>query len=107
MVQVRPRAPFGLLTEPLSESGGPRATPTPNLLIRSQMLYPIELWDLWQIFAQKETGAKAGIEQRETLQTYFADDTLTLSWPESRDARFSRLFHPTSVVFYQVGLSPI
>ena len=34
------------LTEPLSKSGGPRATRTPNLLIRSQMLYPIELWDL-------------------------------------------------------------
>ena len=33
------------LTEPLSKSGGPRATRTPNLLIRSQMLYPIELWD--------------------------------------------------------------
>ena len=34
------------LAEPLSKSGGPRATRTPNLLIRSQMLYPIELWDL-------------------------------------------------------------
>ena len=26
-------------------NGGPRATRTPSLLIRSQMLYPIELWD--------------------------------------------------------------
>ena len=33
-------------TEPFSKFGGPRATRTPNLLIRSQMLYPIELWDL-------------------------------------------------------------
>ena len=32
---------------PVSECliGDPRATRTPNLLIRSQMLYPIELWD--------------------------------------------------------------
>ena len=31
--------------EPVSP-GGPRGSRTPNLLIRSQMLYPIKLWVL-------------------------------------------------------------
>jgi hypothetical protein len=39
--------------------GGPRATRTPNLLIRSQMLYPIELWDPLKTLAQKKASAKA------------------------------------------------
>ena len=41
--------------------GGPRATRTPNLLIRSQMLYPIELWDPLKTLAQKKASAKAGL----------------------------------------------
>ena len=47
------------LTEPLSKSGGPRATRTPNLLIRSQMLYPIELWDRAKTIERKRTFEKA------------------------------------------------
>ena len=49
------------LTASFFKFGGPRATRTPNLLIRSQMLYPIELWDRVQILAQKKIGAKAGV----------------------------------------------
>ena len=41
------------------ESGGPRATRTPNLLIRSQMLYPIELWDRAKTIERKRTFEKA------------------------------------------------
>tara|TARA_B100000989_G_scaffold199386_1_gene150694 strand:- start:44 stop:646 length:603 start_codon:yes stop_codon:yes gene_type:complete len=52
-------APPLFLTEALSKFGGPRATRTPNLLIRSQMLYPIELWDRVQMITQKRTGLKA------------------------------------------------
>ena len=35
---------YGNKLEEMRENGAPRRTRTPNLLIRSQTLYPIELW---------------------------------------------------------------
>ena len=59
------------LIEPLSKSGGPRATRTPNLLIRSQMLYPIELWDRVKIITQKSTFMIAIFSIQVVLPTFW------------------------------------
>jgi hypothetical protein len=46
------------------ESGTPKETRTPNLLIRSQTLYPIELWVLGGAFALRR--ARAGKKPKPT-----------------------------------------
>ena len=44
--------------------GAPKKSRTPNLLIRSQTLYPIELW-VQQTFADKQVAESEGFEPSE------------------------------------------
>ncbi len=46
---TRVRMSIHSLIEAVAGSGAPRRSRTPNLLIRSQALYPIELWARYKL----------------------------------------------------------
>ena len=58
----------------LFKVGTPKGTRTPNLLVRSQMLYPIELW----AHRSRFSGGEGGIR---TLGGVFAPHTLSRRTP--------------------------
>jgi hypothetical protein len=49
MDKIKPVSAAALRTGETGETGDPGTTRTPNILIRSQVLYPVELRDRWRL----------------------------------------------------------
>src|ERR1051326_4393590 len=80
----------------------PRRTRTANLLIRSQMLYPIELWALGRAYYIRILRAPPPVTRRKPVRMCSRARTCNLFLPDTRSEEYTSELQSHSFISYAV-----